>query len=112
MADKTERPTQEEILQALRTIKAVCVSYPAEYCNKEEKEQNAQKNKIYRNLLISGFVAGGVLLLACVFIPSQDTLIAMKVAELATKENAAITLDAIKDIVDYVLSAIEKVREV
>ena len=24
MADKTERPTQEEILQALRTIKAVC----------------------------------------------------------------------------------------
>lgn len=77
-------------------------------CTEEERE----KKKRWRKWLISGVIAGGVLLLACVFIPSQDTLIAMKVAELATKDNVTLTADALKNIVDYVVDAIKTIKEV
>lgn len=45
--------------------------------------------------------------LAITFIPSKDVLIGMKVAELATYDNADITVDTIKSIVDYILQAIK-----
>lgn len=44
-------------------------------------------------------------LMGTVFIPSQETLITMKVAEFATYENAEITIDTIKSAVDYIVEA-------
>jgi hypothetical protein len=51
-----------------------------------------------------------ILILAGVFIPSKETLITMKVAELATKENVALTAQQLKEIVDYIISALKELR--
>ena len=51
-----------------------------------------------------------ILILAGVFIPSKETLITMKVAELATKENVALTAQQLKEIVDYIISALKELK--
>lgn len=53
---------------------------------------------------------GIILILAAVFIPSKETLITMKVAELATKENITLTAQQLKEIVDYVINAIKELK--
>ena len=44
---------------------------------------------------------------SAIFIPATETIIAMKVAELATRENVALSVDAIKSVVDYIVDAIK-----
>ena len=51
-----------------------------------------------------------ILILAGVFIPSKETLITMKVAELATKENITLTAQQLKEIVDYIINAIKELK--
>lgn len=51
-----------------------------------------------------------ILILAGVFIPSKETLITMKVAELATKENIALTTQQMKEIVDYIINALKELK--
>ena len=51
-----------------------------------------------------------ILVLAGVFIPSKETLIAMKVAELATKENITLTAQQLKEIVDYIINALKELK--
>lgn len=51
-----------------------------------------------------------ILILAGVFIPSKETLITMKVAELATKENIALTAQQLKEIVDYIINALKELK--
>ncbi len=46
------------------------------------------------------------LVIAAIFIPSQETLVTMKVAEYATYENAEIAIDAIKSAAQYIIEAI------
>lgn len=50
------------------------------------------------------------LILAGVFIPSKETLITMKVAELATKENITLTAQQLKEIVDYIINALKELK--
>lgn len=45
--------------------------------------------------------------IALVFLPSKDTLIEMQIARYVTKENAELTIDAIKTAVDYIIQAIQ-----
>ena len=51
-----------------------------------------------------------ILILAGVFIPSKETLITMKVAELATKENITLTAQQLKEIVDYIINAMKELK--
>lgn len=51
-----------------------------------------------------------LLILAGVFLPSKETLIAMKVAELATKENVQLTANQLKEIVDYIINALKELK--
>ena len=51
-----------------------------------------------------------ILVLAGVFIPSKETLITMKVAELATKENITLTAQQLKEIVDYIINALKELK--
>ena len=44
-----------------------------------------------------------------VIIPTRSTMIAMLVAKIATRENVAMTVDALKSVVDYVIEAIKAV---
>ena len=48
--------------------------------------------------------------LAGIFIPSKQTLIGMKVAELATKENVTLTAQQLKEIVDYIINALKELK--
>lgn len=50
-----------------------------------------------------------ILLLAAVFIPSKETLMEMLIARFATYSNAELTIDTIKDIVDYIMEAMKSV---
>lgn len=52
-----------------------------------------------------------IFILAGVFIPSKETLITMKVAELATKENITLTAQQLKEIVDYIINAIKELKQ-
>lgn len=45
-----------------------------------------------------------------ILIPSRNALIEMKVAEIATWENAYLTVDKIKEIIDYFMSAVNGVK--
>ena len=51
-----------------------------------------------------------VLVIIGVFIPSKQTLITMKVAELATKENVTLTANQLKEIVDYIINALKELK--
>ena len=51
-----------------------------------------------------------IFILAGVFIPPKETLITMKVAELATKENITLTAQQLKEIVDYIINAIKELK--
>ena len=51
-----------------------------------------------------------VLVIIGVFIPSRQTLITMKVAELATKENVQLTANQLKEIVDYIINAMKELK--
>ena len=51
-----------------------------------------------------------VLFIAGIFIPSKQTLITMKVAELATKENVQLTAQQLKEIVDYLINALKELK--
>ena len=48
--------------------------------------------------------------LAAMFIPSRNTLIEMQIAKYATYENAEWTVDAIKNVVDYIVNAIQSMK--
>lgn len=49
-------------------------------------------------------------LLALIFLPSRDTLIEIQVAKFATVDNAKLTVDAVKDFVDYIVNAISSLK--
>lgn len=51
-----------------------------------------------------------VCLVLTICIPDKETLISMKIASLATKENISLTADAIKELVDYIVDAISKIK--
>lgn len=46
-------------------------------------------------------------LILAIFIPSKETLIEMQVAKFATYENAQLTLNAVKNAVDYIISGVK-----
>ena len=45
-----------------------------------------------------------------VFIPSKETMITMLVAKTATLENVGWTVDALKEVVDYIVKAISEIK--
>lgn len=63
-----------------------------------------------RKTLIVFSVLAVVTGLAAMFIPSRDTLVEMQIARLATPENAAWTVDKLKEAVDYIVDAIKAVK--
>lgn len=48
--------------------------------------------------------------IGAVFVPSKTTLLSMMVAKIATYENAELTVDAIKEAVDYIVAAIASLK--
>ena len=48
--------------------------------------------------------------LGYIFVPNKETLIEMQVAKLATPENAAITAEKLKEVVDYIIEKVATLK--
>lgn len=51
-----------------------------------------------------------ILAIAAVFIPNKNTLIEMQVAKIATVENVEWTVDSIKEVVNYIVESMAKLK--
>lgn len=73
-----------------------------------DKEDDEYKTTTKIAKLFGIFFAAS--LLTFIFLPSRDTLIEMLVAKFATVDNAKLTVDAVKDSVDYIVNAISSLK--
>lgn len=79
-----------------------------DYCCGDDDEIKFNKNFIKWNVIAT---ISSILFFAIgSFIPSQDTLVMMKVAEIATYENVGLTVDKLKEITDYIIEAIKSIK--
>lgn len=76
-------------------------------CHFDAYEDDAKKLMKLCRIFLFAFA---VLSLLIIFVPSKSTLIEMMIARTATKQNAEMTLDAIKSAVDYVINAIQSAK--
>ena len=53
-------------------------------------------------LIVSGLII--------IFAPSKETLIEMQIAKFATPDNAEWTVNAVKDVADYIIKAIKEIK--
>jgi hypothetical protein len=49
-------------------------------------------------------------IIAAIFIPSREALIEMQVAKFVTYENAELSIDAVKSIIDYIINAVQNLK--
>lgn len=75
----------------------------------DEDEVNAVERHLLPAIRTLSWVLPVSLLLA-VFVPSKTMLLSMMVAKFATYENAELTVDAIKEAVDYIVAAIASLK--
>ena len=102
------------VLDTLGSVMAVCailggiasiivwITYWT-YCEDEDKD-------FLKGLRITVLVVTVVGIVASVFIPNRETLIAMLVAKTATVENIGWSVDTLKEAVDYIVEAIAKIK--
>jgi hypothetical protein len=102
------------VLDTLRTVMAVCailgglasITVWLMYWVYHEDE-----GKDYlKGQRITVLVVAVVGIVASVFIPNKETLIAMLVAKTATVENVGWSVDTLKEAVDYIVEAIAKIK--
>lgn len=73
-------------------------------------EEDQQKGLRHISIGIKLCVASAALVLLCVFIPSKQTMIEMKIAQFATKENGEFIINSIKETVDYICGKLGELR--
>lgn len=71
------------------------------------RTQYIMKSKAYRKGTIILFAVGILLVLASIFIPGKQTSIEMLVARTATFDNVNWTVSQVKEIIDYIVSALK-----
>lgn len=65
----------------------------------------AAARKCIKPLLITGVIC----MVFSILVPSQETLIYMSVAKLGTRENIKLTVDAAKEVMDYITHSISTI---
>ena len=65
--------------------------------------------KICKKFTIGTFIPGLIFVLLAVFIPSKQTCVEMLVAKTATFDNVNWTVSQVKEIVDYIVKALQSV---
>ena len=73
-----------------------------------EEDEESLHNLLKFLKIVAPFT--GVCLLLAIFIPSQETMIMMKAAELATKENIQYTSKQLKELIDYIIMAVKTIN--
>ena len=71
-----------------------------------DDEDHKAAKRIFKKCLAVAVIAA----VAVILIPTKNTLIEMQIARYATRENAEITIDAIKSAVDYIVEAMKSVK--
>lgn len=96
-----------------------CLSIPEdpEEGNEYDKRRYQRQMKVYvqdkehidiiRRWMITTAVIGLVLVIASIFIPSKQTSVEMLVARTATFDNMNWTVQQVKEIIDYIVSALK-----
>ena len=72
-------------------------------------EDNEDYMKVCKTWAIVTGIVGFVLITASVFIPGRTTSIEMLIAKTATFDNVNWTVQQVKDIVDYIITAIKSI---
>ena len=68
------------------------------------------KESTFKKLEITACVIFILSLFCMLFVPSKEVLIEMEVAKLATKQNVELTVESLKNIVDYIIDAVAKLK--
>ena len=97
------------VLSGLAFVGLVCgVIYNADMM------ERCDKNKRYYGICKVWAIVCGIMFLvfamAAIFIPGKTTMIEMMIANYATYENVKLTADGIKEVVDYTIDAISKMK--
>ena len=74
-----------------------------------DDEDNKTFLKVFRKWLIVTLLIGTIFLLIAIFVPGKSTSIEMMVAKTATFENVGWTVAQVKEIIDYIVSALNGV---
>lgn len=90
------------IMLMLTIISLIATLFTAFFSLDEEDSES----KYYEKIALKMSVVTIVCLIIAVFIPTKETLIEMQIAKYATWENTEWTIEAIKDVVDYIINAI------
>ena len=64
----------------------------------------------FKKFCIVSAILSGIFILAVVFIPDRKTMIEMLIAKHATMENTELGVQTIKDLVDYIVNAMQSVK--
>lgn len=81
--------------------------------NADMMERCDENKRYYRICKVWAIVCGILFLvfaMAVIFIPGKTTMIEMMIAKYATYENVKLTADGIKEVVDYTIDAISKMK--
>lgn len=84
---------------------AVIIAMIADYYSYDDEEQKTQK-KILTALLVAAIVS----ILGVGFIPSKETMIEMLIAKMATEQNVKLSVDTIKNLIDYIVEASKAIK--
>lgn len=68
------------------------------------------EGKVHSAIFCKCLIALTVLTLVCVLVPSKRTLMEMQIARLATRSNVDLTIDKVKEIVDYIINAMKEMK--
>lgn len=94
--DKPEKPDDDD-------------RYAKESYECDMKRYNERLRELYRikKYMMTALIVGGVLVLISIFIPGKQTSVEMLVAKTATFENVDWTVQQVKEIIDYIVSALK-----
>lgn len=94
------------IIGALLTLSFIII-VPISFFDADDEGELWQR---HRKAFMAWAVLALTMILIGVFIPDRQTLIEMKVAELATRENVMLTVDQLKEVVDYIVNALKELK--
>ena len=71
---------------------------------------NDEESKRCKRIRKIAIVIGLCCLTVMIFCPNKDTILAMLISKLATKDNVNLTLSGIKEAVDYIIKASKAIK--
>ena len=94
-----------KIIMSLLAVASLVASFLSALISLDDTDTATSKK--FEKMALKMFIVAIVCIILSLFIPSKETLIEMQIAKYATLENAEWTVDAIKDVADYIANAVK-----